>query len=215
MTVSTLVEPVQGEPWLRKAGELVAVSFPERTIELIVIPYEHEIDVRHPTKRDGGLVKEVICRGAFDGIERRANRVKANREHDKTLTFGRAASFKAGHAQGLHAQIRVARTPLGDETLALAEDECLEASAGFWPALDDRGRFVGLRWENSSCYRIVKAFLDHIALVSDGAYGEKAGVLAVRAAAAPAVERATPLLDSLTMQKWREQETAINAKFGR
>ena len=145
--MTTIVEPTRarGEPWIRKAGELVGVNFPDRTIELIVIPYEHEITVPHPIKRDGGLVKEVITRGAFDGIQRRANRIRCNREHDKTLTFGRVAAFHAGHEQGLHAVIRVAHTPLGEETLSLADDGCLDASAGFWPELDDRGRLAGLQ----------------------------------------------------------------------
>ena len=99
-----------------------------------MIPYEQEIEVAHPTKPNGGLVKEVISRGAFDGIERRANRIKANREHEKTLTFGRAASFRTGDKQGLRAEIRVARTPLGDETLNLADEGCLDAQRGFWPS---------------------------------------------------------------------------------
>ena len=180
MTTIDGTDPARGEPWIRKAGELVGVSFPDRTIELIVIPYDHEITVPHPLKRDGGLVKEIITRGAFDGIERRANRIRCNREHDKTLTFGRVTTFRTGHEHGLHAVIRVAHTPLGEETLSLADDNCLDASAGFWPELDDRGRLTGLRWDNPNRYRITKAFLDHVALVSEGAYGERAGVLAVR-----------------------------------
>lgn len=212
---ATLVEPIRGAPWLRKAGELVNVSFPDRTIEVIVIPYEHEIDVMHPTKPGGGLVKEVISRGAFNGVERRANRIRANREHEKTLTFGRVATFRTSHDQGLHAKIRVAHTPLGDETLSLAEDGCLDASAGFWPELDDRGRLTGMQWENPTRYRITKAFLDHVSLVSEGAYGEKASVLAVRAAAAvvPVEQRATPVLDSLTTQIWAQKEAELNARF--
>ena len=66
----------------------------------------------------------------------------------------------------------------------MADDGCLDASAGFWPEIDDRGRLAGMQWENPTRYRIIKAFLDHVALVSEGAYGEKASVLAVRAAAA-------------------------------
>jgi HK97 family phage prohead protease len=216
--MNTLVESARGAPWLRKAGELVDVSYPERTIELIVIPYEHEIEVEHPTKRNGGRVREMIMRGAFDGIERRANRVRANREHDTLLTFGRVSTFHTGHQQGLHGKIRVANTPLGDETLALAEDGCLDASAGFWPKMDERGKFVGIEWDSPSRYKITKAFLNHVALVSDGAYGEKAGVLAVRAAAGPVEnavsEQVSSHLNTLDVQGWREREAAINAKYG-
>ena len=66
-------------------------------------------------------------------------------------------------------------------------------------------------------YRITKAFLDHVALVSEGAYGEKAGVLAVRAAddaAAPAGRarrRRSSTRSSST--KWRQKLADIDAKY--
>jgi hypothetical protein len=87
--------PLAGGPWLRSA-ELVGVSYPDRLIELVVLPYEREIDVPHPFKRDGPSCTEIITRGAFDGIERRANRIRANRDHDEARTFGRAATLHPG-----------------------------------------------------------------------------------------------------------------------
>src|SRR4051794_38559792 len=84
------------------------------SVELIVIPYEREAEVPHPTKpTTSPHVREIISRGAFDGLERRANRIRANRDHNGLLTFGRATSFHVGHQQGLHAKVRVAHTPLG------------------------------------------------------------------------------------------------------
>jgi HK97 family phage prohead protease len=211
--MTAILEPVDqhvaGPPWVRSAGELVGVDFPGRTIELIVIPYEREADVPHPTKPNAGLVTEVISRGAFDGIQRRANRIRANRDHRGLLTFGRAMRFHPGDEHGLRAEIRVARTPLGDETLALADDGCLDASAGFWPMRN------GLQWEGPTSYRITRGFLHHIALVDDGAYGEDAAVLSVRQAqpAAPGERRAMPTLQAVENEIWAQKLADIDARY--
>jgi HK97 family phage prohead protease len=185
----------------RPAGELefrtakqLGVSFPERTIELVVMPYEEETlieDPRHP----GRMAFEVCSRGAFDGIERRANRVRVNRDHDAKRTVGRAIAFHPSREEGLVAEIRIARTELGDETLTLADEEILDASAGFLPMPG------GELWETRNRRRLNKAWLGHIALTPDPAY-ESSRVLAVRQAAAVAgaiaAERIeTPNLDTL------------------
>jgi HK97 family phage prohead protease len=176
--------------WKRSAdAELVDVSYADRTITVVVMPYEVTADVMW-NKRP---VTEVISRGAFDGIQRRANRIRANRDHKDERTFGRASAFRPDQPEGLVADIHVARTPLGDETLTLAEDGCLDASAGFRPMPG------GLSWETRDSYRITKAWLHHIALVPEGAYGENASVIEVRGAFAgiteSAVPSATPNLD--------------------
>jgi HK97 family phage prohead protease len=168
--------------WQRKA-ELVGVNYPERIIEVVVMPYEQETLVGW----EGRMVKETIERGSFDGIERRANRVRANRDHDEARTFGRACAFHPKRDEGLVAEIKVARTQLGDETLELAEDGCLDASAGFVPMAG------GLRWLNRQAYRITKAWLRHIALVPEPAY-PAAQVLAVRNG--QRASSATPNLDA-------------------
>ena len=78
-----------GQPWLRHA-EVRDVSFPGRTIELVVMPYETPAMVAY----DGRMVQEVIDRAAFAGIERRANRVRVNREHEVLHTVGRAVASR-------------------------------------------------------------------------------------------------------------------------
>jgi HK97 family phage prohead protease len=191
------IEPPPGEWWERKVQEL-DVSFPERTIELVVMPYEEETIVEHP-QRPGVAVVEVCSRGAYDGIERRANRVKVNRDHRDDRIVGRALTLHPSRTEGLVGKLRIANTPLGDETLELAADECLDASAGFRPINPG-----GVRWETRSRCRLLKCFLGHIALVGEGAY-PSAKVLAVRAAAAPPAERpATPNLD--LVRAWRLTE---------
>jgi hypothetical protein len=112
----------------RTAAQL-GVSFPERTIELVVMPYETEALVPYGAR----MVREIISRGAFDGIERRSNRIRVNRDHVAERTVGRAVALHPSRDEGLVGVIRIARTDLGDETLALADEECLDASAGFLP----------------------------------------------------------------------------------
>jgi HK97 family phage prohead protease len=163
-----------------RAATQVGVSFPDRTIELIVMPYETETFVAH----QGRMVREVCHRGAFDGIERRANRVRVNRDHDITRTVGRAVALHPSRDEGLVAEIRIAQTDLGDETLQLADEEILDASAGFLPMPD------GERWEGRSLRHLDKCWLGHIAMTPDPAYQE-ARVLAVRKADPVVVEVST------------------------
>ena len=181
-------EQPSGELRFRTA-EMVGVDYPKRLIELIVAPYEEEALVEH----QGRMVKEVFSRGAFDGIERRANRVRVNRDHDLKRTVGRAIAFHPSREEGLVAELKIARTDLGDETLALAEESILDASAGYLPMRD------GEVWETRNRCRITRAFLGHVALTPDPAY-ESARVLSVRHAqtdrgAAEATE--TPNLDQV------------------
>jgi HK97 family phage prohead protease len=152
-----------------RAAQQVGVSFPNRTIELIVMPYEQETVVPY----QGRMVREVFTRGAFDGIERRANRIRVNRDHDAARTVGRAVALHPSRDEGLVAEIRIAQTDLGDETLALADEECLDASAGFLPMPG------GETWEGRNLRRLTKAWLGHIAMTPDPAY-EGARTLAVR-----------------------------------
>jgi HK97 family phage prohead protease len=170
--------------WERQA-ELIGVDFPERTIELIVMPYDTEALVGY----EGRTVTELIERGAFAGIERRANRIRVNRDHNLERTVGRATALHPDRDEGLVARVKIAKTPLGDETLELADDGCLDASAGFLPMPG------GMRWESRSAYRVSKAWLGHIAMTPEPAYDD-AKVLAVRTAAVGVpLPSATPRLD--------------------
>jgi HK97 family phage prohead protease len=164
-------EQPTGELEYRAATQL-GVSFPDRTIELVVMPYEVETVV--PFK--GRMVTEVVSRGAFDGIERRANRIRVNRDHDVAKTCGRAVALHPQRDVGLVAELRIAQTPLGDETLALADEGILDASAGFLPMPG------GERWETRTRRRLSKLWLGHIAMTPDPAY-ETANVLDVRSGA--------------------------------
>ena len=89
-----------------RAAVQTGVSYAQRLIELIVMPYDTETIVEHR----GKLVREVIARGAFDGIERRANRIKVNRDHDLQRTVGKTVSLHPSRIEGLVAEVRIAGT---------------------------------------------------------------------------------------------------------
>lgn len=164
--------PVPSGLLLRNA-QTVDVRPSRREIELVVMPYEVATPVPHPAG-EPRMVHETISRTAFHGIEHRHDPVRVNRDHDLTRTVGRATQLDSQDPRGLIATIKIANTPLGDETLALAADDCLDASAGFRP------RNGGMQWQGRDSYRVNSAFLGHIALTPDPAYSG-AKVLAVRA----------------------------------
>jgi len=179
-----------------RTATLAGVSFPARTIELIVTPYESEATVEHR----GRMIREIFSRGAFGKIDAGRHRVNVNRDHDLKRVVGKAVAFHPDRQEGLVAELRIAPTPLGDETLQLADEEILDASAGF--AVEPGGE----RWEDGARRRITKAWLGHIAMTPDPAYRE-ARVLAVRTAAetpvVPQDRLATPNLDRIRL--WRQQ----------
>jgi Phage head maturation protease len=148
---------------------VTGVNFPERTIELVVMPYEEETLVEY----QGRMVTEICSRGAYDGIQRRAKDIKVNRDHDVTRTCGKTLVLHPRREEGLVAEIWMSKTELGTDTLTMADEGILDASAGFLPFPG------GEKWETRSRRRITKAWLGHIALTPDPAY-ESARVLAVR-----------------------------------
>ena len=165
-----------------RSSNVANVNFASRVIDVIAVPYEEEAAVEYR----GEMWRELFLRGSFDGIEKQPNRVRANRDHDRARTVGKVINFQPSRQEGLVAAVRIAQTSLGDETLALADEDCLGASVGF--AVHGSGQELDRR---SKIRRITKAFLDHLAFVPDPAY-LSAGVLSVRAAG-----RVTPALDEL------------------
>jgi len=93
-----------------RAAEVASVNYSQRMIELVAVPYEQEAVVEWR----GDLWHETFERGSFDGIEKRPNRVRVNRDHDKTRTVGKAVAFHPSRQEGLVTELRIAKTPLGD-----------------------------------------------------------------------------------------------------
>jgi len=151
-------------------GSVGSVDFKQRVVTVVAVPYEQAAKVPF----QGDVWDEVFQRGAFDNISTSPHRVRANRNHNKSQTVGKVVQFYPDRVEGLIADIRIAKTPLGDETLALAADDCLSSSIGFaalpqWQKLDRRNKIR----------RIENAYLDHISFVESPAY-ENADVIAVR-----------------------------------
>lgn len=169
------LEMIERHPPLEmRSAQVIDVRHPDRTIEIIVAPYEQEV----PVLRRGEWITETIARGAFDGVELRANRVKVNRDHDLSRTIGRAVALHPSREEGLVGELRISRTPDGNEALELAADGVLDASVAFAPMRDGEQYS-----EHRSRRRITRAFLGHIALVPDPAY-DGATVLDVRSTSA-------------------------------
>jgi phage head maturation protease len=194
-----------------RSAELAGVSYPNRTIELVVMPYEVEAMVPY----HGKLITEICSRGAWDGVEGRTGRIRVNRDHDVRRTCGRSTAFHPSRREGLIAELRISKTELGEETLALADDGVLDASAGF-ALMHDRqtgkikpGAEV---WETRSRRRLNHLYLDHIALTPEPAY-ETANVLAVRAQDPAAAAEAMPNLERLRLLELQEAYARIDAKY--
>lgn len=173
-----------------RSSSVASVNFANRIIELVAMPYDEEA----PVEYRGEMWRERFLRGSFDGVEKRAGRVRANRDHDGRRTVGKVANFWPSRAEGLVAAVRIAQTPLGDETLALADEDCLGASVGFAVRGSDQ------ELDRRTRTRVIRrAFMDHLSFVPDPAY-EGAGVLSVRSAspaAADLPQLVTPALDDL------------------
>jgi HK97 family phage prohead protease len=183
---------VNEEILLRGDATLTDVDAKLRIIDVIAVPWEQETQVMWR----GEPWNEVFSRGAFDGLEDHAGRLRVNREHTKGDTVGKVVSADTKHAAGLLTRIRIAKTPRGDETLALAEEDMISASVGYFTkSMAD----VALN-KKTRLRRVTRAFLDHLSLVESPAY-VGAHVLAVREgpqrlpAEGPLIE--TPALDEI------------------
>jgi phage head maturation protease len=150
--------------------EVADVNVKQRIITLVTVPYDQPAEIAYR----GEIWKESFTRTAFDGIEKRPERIRVNREHIRGNTVGKAIAFYPERQEGLVSDLRIAKTLRGDDTLALAEEDCLSASVGFGvlPSNQVLDRAKMTR-------RINKAWLDHIALVESPAYAD-ANVLSVR-----------------------------------
>lgn len=187
-------EEAPAEPILYRSASVVGVNHAQRIIEFVAAPYDEEAVVMWR----GEPWRELFCRGAWDGIEKRPNRVRVNREHDKTRTVGKIVNFWPSRAEGLVGAARISQTPLGDETLELAADQVLGPSVGYAAP----SRYVELNKRTRPGLRSVRrAFMDHLAFVPEPTW-ESATVLSVRSAtespsAADLPPLVTPALDEL------------------
>jgi hypothetical protein len=74
---------------IRSTTEIAEVDSRQRIITLLTVPYERWAKVEYR----GEVWDEVFSRTAFDGIEKRPQRVRVNREHLRGDTVGKAVAF--------------------------------------------------------------------------------------------------------------------------
>lgn len=193
--MTDLLEPPTSAPMRApvefRSATVADVRYADRIVEVVAVPYNEETVVEYR----GRLVTESVLPGAFDGIETRPNRISVNRDHDYARTIGITRALQPSRTEGLVAALRISPTAAGDEALELANDGALGASVGMAVRPADQ------RWsDNNRRRQIVRAFLDHIALVANPAYAG-AGVLAVRSDGQPSEDLyqppATPRLDDV------------------
>jgi phage head maturation protease len=158
--------PTDVEILVRNDSVIADVNQRLRLVDLIVVPWDQEAEVAWR----GEFWRESFQRGAFH-----AGRIRVNREHVKGDTVGRAVSLDPKATDGLLARLKIAATPRGDDTLELANDDMISASAGFFTKSPAD---VTVNRRNLT-RRVLRAFLDHIGMVESPAY-VGARVLAVR-----------------------------------
>ncbi len=162
------------ETFVRSDSVVADINVKQRLIDLVAVPWDQETEVPWL----GEVWNEVFRRGAFDGLADHAGRVIVTRDHtpgDPGPLVGKLVQVDPQHKDGLFTRAKIGRTLLGDETLALAEDDMLSPSVGYRiKQVDDVrvDRRIRLR-------EVVRAFLDHVSLVPQPAFAG-AHVLAVR-----------------------------------
>jgi len=199
-----------------RQAEVAQVNFPARTIELVVMPYERETTI----VAGNDSFTEIVSRGAFDGVEQRTSQVKVNRGHVLDAVVGKTLALHPSREEGLVAEIRISRTELGEETLVLAEDGILDASAGFG-LMRKQGRTGQVVphaevWESRGRRRLNHLFLHHIAMTPDPAY-EDARVIAVRGAVSPQdatkAPEGTPNMDRYRLDVLRAYSASLDKRY--
>lgn len=197
-----------------RAAQVAAVSYPTRTATVIVVPYETPTVIQTAYRS----FTEVVSRGAYTGVQTRAGKIKANRDHNWERIAGRVTGLYPDREEGLVAEVRMSRTMIGDETLELCADEVLSVSAGF--GLMREGGATGPvkagaeTWEqNRTVRRLNELWLDHVSFVPNPAY-ETATVLDVRQAETGALVVAKPNLELLELDQWRADLAAIDSRYG-
>jgi len=190
------------------------VDFPKRIVTVLAMPYERETQIHEPT----GTFTEIVSRNAFDGIEKRTGKVRANRDHSWDRPVGKIIALHPSRTEGLVAEVKISRTTLGQETLELCEDDVLSASAGFGLLRRDDGRVWDDAevWERSRMVRrLNRLWLDHLSFVPNPAYPD-AAVISVRQAQSSIEATAagsTPNRDRLEIDALRAARDELNRRW--
>lgn len=185
-----------------RTAAVAGVAFPDRVITVLAVPYEtstYEHPVLPLVQYRGRMYAESFARGAFAGVESRNGKVMANREHVKGSTVGKVIAFHPDAHEGLIADVKIAKTLAGDETLALADEGMIFPSVGFAVV---KGSDQELDHRSTPYRRYVRrAFVDHMGFTEDPAYiGARA--LAVRKAQDADPEMTDEQISTPRLDEW-------------
>jgi uncharacterized protein len=160
-----------------------------RTIYGIAVPWNA------PMRINDTLVEE-FHRGAFDHQSAAAHRIKYAREHIQLggTLIGRMSMMRSDGA-GQYVEMRVAKTPMGDETLELVKEGALpHLSVGFRERQDGNYRLAG------GVIARTKADMFEIASTLQGAYGDLASAVGVRSVDTAGYRGAGSMIEAEEMQ---------------
>jgi phage head maturation protease len=195
----------------KEYGEIVDVSFPERRIELIVMPYETETEITEP---GGRSYTEVVARGAFDGVQRRLSEIKVYSDHQVGVdtTLGKTLALHPSRTEGLVADLQISKSR--QDVLIKAEEGLLGASAGFAVMAASNGHPRGEEWRGRGYRRLTRLWLGHIGLTPEPAYP---GTMPLSVRNAEQEQSVTPMLDRYLEQEkleyWQAQEAILNQRY--
>jgi HK97 family phage prohead protease len=188
-TQDVMARPTGAVEERRALGSIEEVRYPDRIITVVAVPYNVE------TQRADGRFRESFAPRSFEGLEVRNGRIRVRREHESAGAVGKVEVWDSRREDALIANLSIAKTRLGDETLELAADGVLDASVGFQTYAG------GEQWsENRTRRRITKAWMHHLGLTDDPAY-EGAKVLEVRSVGRPGADAGTVAPTSATPAK--------------
>lgn len=157
---------------LSRSAEVVDFDDSRGLVRAKLAAYEVTIDLY-------ANMTEVFTRGAFARAAEAPHRVKvSDQQHNRMVVIGHATELRDAN-DGLYGTLKIADTSAGRDTLTLLRDGVLdELSVEFVPQV----KYMQVRQEGSTTHiRHDRAMLIGVSPVSQGAYGQDAKVLAVRA----------------------------------
>jgi phage head maturation protease len=156
---------------LSRAAVVQDVDARQRLIDVLAVPWNEPGQVFWR----GEIWTEIFHRGAFDGVQERAGRIRVNREHTKGATVGKIVVLDPQADAGLTAQVKIVKSPAGDEIMALADEDATSVSIGYRANKPSDVRLDKVAKKRD----VYGAFLDHLSFVEDPTW-DSAQVLSVR-----------------------------------
>lgn len=211
---ANIVVAENGDEVEERAATVTGVDFPQRIITVLAVPYEDPTPIMYR----GEVWQEVFSRAAFGNLvdlqaaSRRTRYIPVSAkldfpwtDHEGSHLIGRVDRVVGERAEGLVLDLKISDTQVGNEALALANDQALHPSVGFSARMSD---IASDRYRKTR--RVNRAFLDHMTMVPVPAYAG-AKVLSMRASNV-SERKPTPRLDAVLndpVYKWAQERLQL------